>query len=234
MMNIKTCQKQNVLKISALMMGVLLSACSTTHQAVSDPDFAPVRPVSSQPLPISDGAIYKAGFNVSLFEDIRAHRVGDVITIILQERTNARKSASTTTKKDSEIALAVPTVFGKGILHRGNPILSASVDASRSFAGEGDSQQSNSLTGRISVTVAEVLANGNLVVRGEKLLTLNQGSEHVRISGIIRIADVTPDNTVQSSQVANAKIIYGGQGVLAESNTKGWLQRVFDSSWWPF
>ncbi|NOX76226.1 MAG: flagellar basal body L-ring protein FlgH [Gammaproteobacteria bacterium] len=233
-MNIKTCQKQNVLKISALMMGVLLSACSTTHQAVSDPDFAPVRPVSSQPLPISDGAIYKAGFNVSLFEDIRAHRVGDVITIILQERTNARKSASTTTKKDSEIALAVPTVFGKGILHRGNPILSASVDASRSFAGEGDSQQSNSLTGRISVTVAEVLANGNLVVRGEKLLTLNQGSEHVRISGIIRIADVTPDNTVQSSQVANAKIIYGGQGVLAESNTKGWLQRVFDSSWWPF
>ncbi len=233
-MNIKTYRKQNALKISALVMGVLLSGCGTTHQAISDPDFAPVRPMSTQPLPVSDGAIYKTGYNVSLFEDIRAHRVGDIITIILQERTNARKSASTTTKKESEIALAAPTVFGKGVLHRGNPILSASVEASRDFTGEGDSQQSNSLTGRISVTVAEVLSNGNLVVRGEKLLTLNQGSEHVRISGIVRIADVTPDNTVQSSQVANAKIVYGGQGVLAESNTKGWLQRVFDSSWWPF
>jgi flagellar L-ring protein precursor FlgH len=223
--------------IKTVLAGLLcttLIACGTTHQAKPDPDFAPVRPVGSMPLPINDGAIYKTGYNMSLFEDSKAHRVGDIITIILEERTNASKSASTTTAKEAEIDLASPTVFGREVTHRGRPILSASVDASRDFTGEGDSQQSNSLTGRISVTVAEVLPNGNLVVRGEKLLTLNQGSEHVRISGIVRPSDITPDNTVRSPQVANARIVYGGQGVLAEANSKGWLQRVFDSNWWPF
>lgn len=220
--------------ILALAAVALLSGCSTTHEPVSDPDFAPVRPLSTQPLPMNDGAIYKAGYNVGLFEDIRAHRVGDIITIILQERTNATKRASTTTAKESEMDIAVPTLFGQPVLHRGNPILNASVAATRDFTGEGDSEQSNSLTGRVSVTVTEVLSNGNLMVRGEKLLTLNQGSEHIRISGIVRTADVTPDNTVLSTQVANARIVYGGQGVLAEANSKGWLQRLFDSNWWPF
>jgi flagellar L-ring protein precursor FlgH len=216
--------------------GVLLvsAGCSTTHHAVSDPDFAPVRPISAKPLPISNGSIYKAGFNVSLFEDSKAHRIGDIITIILQEKTNASKTASTTTAKDSEIALEAPTVFGRPVSIKGDAVLSASIDAQRDFTGEGDSTQSNSLTGKISVTVADVLPNGNLIVRGEKLLSLNQGSEHVRISGIIRPSDISPTNTVESSQVANARIVYGGQGVLAEANSKGWLQRVFDGNWWPF
>lgn len=218
-----------------MLLNLLVAGCSTTHQAISDPDFAPVRPVSAMPLPISDGAIYKAGYSVSLFEDTKAHRVGDIITIILQEKTNASKSANTTTAKDSEVNIAAPTIFGRGVGFRGDDaILSASLDAERDFSGTGDSSQSNSLTGRISVTVAEVLRNGNLVVRGEKLLTLNQGSEHVRVSGIVRATDISPNNTVLSSQLANAHFVYGGQGVIAEANTKGWLQRALDSNWWPF
>jgi flagellar L-ring protein precursor FlgH len=214
---------------------LLTVACSTTHQARPDPDFAAVRPVSSMPMPVSNGAIFRTGYNVTLFEDPKAHRIGDVITIILQESTNASKKASTTTGKDSAISLAAPTVFGRGVTNRhGDALLSAEVDAQRDFTGEGDSTQSNSLTGRISVTIADVLSNGNLVVRGEKLLTLNQGSEHIRISGIIRPSDITPSNTVLSSQVADAHIVYGGQGVLAEANSKGWLQRFFDGPWWPF
>ena len=208
--------------------------CSTTHQAVSDPEFAAIRPVSAQPLPINDGAIYKAGFSIGLFEDSKAHRIGDIITIILQEKTNASKKASTTTAKDSEVSIAAPTLFGRGLNHRGNSVLSASIDAERDFSGEGDSTQSNSLTGQISVTVVDVYSNGNLIIRGEKLLTLNQGSEHVRISGIVRSKDISPSNTILSSQVANAKIVYGGQGVLADANSKGWIARVFDSNWWPF
>jgi flagellar L-ring protein precursor FlgH len=212
----------------------LLTGCATTHHAVSDPAFAAVRPVASLPMPVTDGAIFKSGYNIALFEDPKAHRIGDVITIILQEQTNASKKASTTTAKDAAISLAAPTVFGKPVNYKGTPILSADVSAERDFTGEGDSTQSNSLTGRITVTIADVLPNGNLMVRGEKLLTLNQGSEHVRISGIVRAADITPDNTVLSSQVADAHIVYGGQGVLADANSKGWLSRVFDSSWWPF
>lgn len=210
------------------------AGCSTTHLAVSDPEFSPIRPMSVKPLPVSDGAIYKTGFGISLFEDTKAHRIGDIITIILKEKTNASKSASTTTDKESDVSIAAPTIFGKPITRDGRDILSASIDAQRSFTGEGDSSQSNSLTGQISVTVADVFPNGNLLIRGEKLLTLNQGSEHVRISGIVRATDVTPANTVLSTQVANARIVYGGQGVLADANSKGWLHRMFDSNWWPF
>ncbi len=214
---------------------LLLAGCATpVHEPVSDPRFSAVRPVMSMPIPINDGAIYKAGFERALFEDSTAHRVGDVLTIVLQEKTNASKKASTSTKKDAAVDLSTPTVFGAPVRYAGKDILSASVAAKRDFGGEGDSTQSNSLTGSITVTVAEVFPNGNLLVRGEKLLTLNQGSEHVRISGIIRQVDIRPDNTVKSSQVADARIVYGGQGVLAEANGKGWMQRVFDGPWWPF
>lgn len=221
---------------SMLAIGLLLtiSGCSTTHEAISDPDYAPIRPLNVQPLPISDGAIYKAGFGLSLFEDTKAHRVGDIITVILKEKTNASKKASTNTTKDADISMPAPIIFGRGVEYGGDEILRAQINAEREFAGEGDSTQSNSLSGEIAVTVAEVYANGNMLIRGEKLLTLNQGSEHVRISGIIRPTDISPENTIVSTQVANARIIYGGQGVLAESNTKGWLARIFDSNWWPF
>lgn len=229
--NMTTRSFKNVAVLSVLLIA---TGCSTTHHAVPDPDFAPVRPVSARPLPISDGAIYKAGFGVTLFEDSKAHRIGDIMTVILQESTNSSKTASTSTAKEAEVSIGSPTIFGRGVKHRGTDILTASIDAERDFSGEGDSTQSNSLTGQISVTVVDVYPNGNLFIRGEKLLTLNQGSEHVRISGIVRATDITPTNTVFSTQVANARIVYGGQGVLADANTKGWLQRVFDSNWWPF
>ncbi len=227
-------KKYNLHFLLPAVMLLLISACSTTHQAVSDPEYAPVRPVNARPLPISNGAIYKAGFSLALFEDTKAHRVGDIITVILQERTNASKKASTNTAKNAAVTVGAPTLFGRGVAYGGDAILNTTIDAERDFQGEGDSTQSNSLSGEITVTIAEVYVNGNMLIRGEKLLTLNQGSEHVRISGIIRPVDITPSNTVLSSQVANAKIIYGGQGVLADANTKGWLQRVFDSNWWPF
>jgi flagellar L-ring protein FlgH len=213
---------------------LLTAACSMNHTAISDPEFSAVRPISARPLPILDGSIYRAGFNVALFEDIKARRIGDIITIILQESTNSSKTADTTTLRENAIEIAAPTIFGQGVNRKGAPILSANIDASSEFTAEAESIQSNSLSGQISVTIVEVLANGNLIIRGEKLLTLNQGSEHVRISGIIRASDITPRNTVLSGQVANANIIYAGQGALAETNEKGWFARVLDSGWWPF
>lgn len=229
-------RNSNIYRFSGIaILIVILAGCGATqHVAKPDPDFSPIRPVYSEPLPVNDGAIYKSGYSMSLFRDAKAHQIGDIITIILEESTSASKKASTSTAKSSQIDLASPTVFGREVTRKGVPILSAGVDTSRDFSGEGDSAQSNSLSGLISVNVVEVLPNGNLVVRGEKLLTLNQGSEHIRISGIIRPADISPQNTVASSYVANARIVYGGQGVLADANTKGWMQKFFDSSWWPF
>lgn len=224
----------NAFILLASVIPVMLTGCATTQVPDSDPDYAPVRAVSSQPLPIQTGSIFRSGYEVALFEDTKARNIGDILTVFLQENTNATKRASTNTKKESELGLPAPTIMGKGITNKGDNLLEFDVQADRSFKGEGDSSQSNSLTGTISVTVSEVLPNGNLMIRGEKLLTLNQGVEHIRISGMIRPDDIGPDNTIPSAKIANAKIIYGGEGVLAESNTKGWLQRIVDGPWWPF
>ena len=112
--------------------------------------------------------------------------------------------------------------------------LEASVNSSKSFAGKGDSAQSNALSGSVTATVLEVLPNGYLRIQGEKMISINQGDEYLRITGIIRPMDIRTDNSVLSTQVANAKIAYGGKGVVADSNDMGWLAKFFNSKWWPF
>ncbi len=203
-------------------------------QALSKPDYAPAKPAPAPQRTSVNGSIYHASNNRFLFEDIKARRVGDLITVILEEKTNAAKKASTSARKDSDINMPSPTVFGLPVTAAGNLILNNSVDSGTAFSGEGDSSQSNSLSGNITVTVAQVLPNGNLVVRGEKLLTLNQGSEVVRIQGIVRQIDITPANTVKSTQIANARITYAGNGIIADSNKAGWATRFFNSAFWPF
>ena len=111
--------------------------------------------------------------------------------------------------------------------------MSNTIDAERTFAGSGDSAQSNSLSGEIAVTVSDILPNGNLLIRGEKIIGLNQGSEFIRLSGIVRPQDISTENVILSRKIANARIYYGGGGVVAESNTKGWLTRFFDSPMFP-
>ncbi|MCK7583272.1 MAG: flagellar basal body L-ring protein FlgH [Chromatiales bacterium] len=153
--------------------------------------------------------------------------------INLVENTNAAKSASTTTKKENAVDIANPTLFGTTVqwnapanwplASTSNLDLSASLNSSNDFKGDGGSSQKNSLIGSISVVVVEVLANGNMVVRGEKQIGINQGSEYVRLSGIVRPQDVLPDNSVLSTQVADARISYRGKGALADANEHGWL-----------
>ena len=182
----------------------------------------------------SNGAIYQAGHEVALFENSVARHVGDLITIHLVEQTSASKSSSTSTKKTSKAALPGPTIAGKAVTFHGNEILSADLDHDSSFDGQGDSAQSNKLAGDITVTVAKRLANGNLLVRGQKWIAINQGKEFVRLQGIIRPIDVDPDNSIASNKVADATISYGGQGALADANTKSWLARFFDHPLMPF
>jgi flagellar L-ring protein precursor FlgH len=186
------------------------------------------------------GAIYQAGRGSSLFEDVRARRVGDVITVVLQESTNAAQSASTSTSKDSSVNLANPTLFGNpfsfgsSLLGDSRRNLQTDIGGSRSFSGEGGSQQSNRLTGNITATVVEVLPNGYLRIRGEKLISINKGDEYIRLTGVVRPVDIQADNSVLSTMVANAEIAYGGNGVLADASEMGWLSRFFNSKWWPF
>ncbi len=188
-------------------------------------------------IPVSveaNGAIFHAGHDIPLFENAVAHRVGDVLTVTLMEATNATKSAITTTKKTTTEAMAAPTLLGANLSFHGKSLLNNNLNDATTFDGEGASAQSNALTGYISVTVTKRLANGNLQVRGQKWITINQGREYVRLQGIVRPVDIAPDNTIPSTMVADATIAYGGQGTLADANTKGWLARFFDSKWMPF
>jgi flagellar L-ring protein FlgH len=183
--------------------------------------------------PGTAGAIYREGA-MEFFADLRARNVGDVLTIVLDEQTAASKQSSTNTSKSSDLSTSLPLFGGRPVTRNGDALFSNELSGDRSFAGKADASQSNQLDGSITVTVAERLANGNLLVKGEKWITLNQGKEDVRLSGIVRPIDIGPSNTVSSTKVANAHITYSESGALAASNRQGWLSRFFDSAWFPF
>ena len=209
---------------------LLLAACavhrpSAESTALDLPQFTP---------PPADGAIYHVGYSSGLFENPTARNVGDIVTVLLEEQTTAQKSSQTATAKATKDALSTPTLFGFPATIHGTPVLGASIDNANSFSGAGDSKQSDSLVGDIAVTVVHRLPNGNLLVRGQKWIDLNQGSEYVRLEGVIRPIDISPENTIPSSEVADARIAYGQNGALADANRPGLLARFFNSPWLPF
>jgi flagellar L-ring protein FlgH len=213
---------------------VALAGCGLmTRDDPPLPSADPGRVAAARPAAI-DGAIYAAGSELALFEDLKARRVGDLLTIVLRESTSASKNASTKTKKDTTVDLPGPTLLGRAVTANGTPFLDNSIEGSREFDGQGSSSQSNTLSGNITVTIVNRLTNGNLVVQGEKWLRLNQGDEFVRISGVIRPYDIQQDNTVTSDRVADARISYGGKGMVASSNRAGWLARFFNSAFYPY
>jgi len=213
---------------------LMLSACGNKQIRADRAMYKPSVPVQPKASQIKMGSIYQGQSSSFIFEDMKARRIGDVITIVLSEKTNATKSATTSTKKESKIDSGLPSILGAAVTGGGRNLLATDIDSSNEFTGEGDSAQSNALTGTISVTVADVFANGNLFVKGQKMLYLNQGEEYIQISGIVRQADVSQNNTVPSSLLADAKISYSGTGSVADANKTGWLARFFNSSVWPF
>lgn len=223
----------NTYRIVLLLPILALTACATNEpQKLSD--WQPqVTPVAPQAPVYENGSLFQAR-SVSLFEDAKPFRIGDVITIMLSESTKSSKKAATDTKKDEDVSFDVPSILGVTPTHNGNPLLAAQIQAERAFKGEGNSSQSNSLSGEITVTVVEILSNGNLVVKGEKWFTLNQGKEYIRIAGVVRPQDIAANNVVLSTKLADAQIAYSGEGFVADSNTQGWLAQFFSSKWWPF
>jgi flagellar L-ring protein FlgH len=211
---------------------LLLQAC--TPIPPKDPAFAPVAPADLRPPVSSSGAIYQSGYDMRLFEDNKAMRVGDILTIKLKESTQAKKADDLNTKKDNNIAVSAPSIMGFALSALTGNDAKTELAAKRSFTGQGKADQSNSLDGNISVTVVEALPNGNLRVRGEKRVTLNQGDEYIRLAGIVRPVDIDADNTITSDKVADATIMYTGEGAMADASKMGWLSRGIFSPWFPF
>ena len=169
-----------------------------------------------------------------LFEDQTAKRVGDILTITLDEDIEAKKKADLDATKKTSTSVTAPNIAGidPSILFGSD--LSATLASEHDFEGEGEANQSNSLTGNISVTVVEVLPNGYLKIRGEKRMTLNDGSEYIRLSGIVRPIDISAANTISSSKIADATIMYTGEGAVADASKMGWFARFFLSPIFPF
>jgi flagellar L-ring protein precursor FlgH len=219
-------KKQLVIGFVALLLAGCESPALLVHK--DDAAFAPPEDYAMPPVQVQGGGLYNANYNWSLTQDRRAYRVGDILTVKLDESTQASKQARTNFGKKNDVSIGIPEAFGHSV-----DKLSGSVDGSRNFNGNATSQQQNSLRGSITVAVYKVLPNGVLAIRGEKWLTLNQGDEYMRVTGLVRAEDIERDNSVTSQRIANARISYAGRGALSDANAAGWLTRFFNHPLFP-
>lgn len=229
-------------RITSLVLPLLwvLGGCAGI-ESKSHPAYAPMEPIvyTNPSEGETAGSLYNEQRGTILFADTRARAVGDIISVILTESTQASKNAGTTIGRTSGIDVSQPTIFGRtdtnfGVDRFRGLTLEQSIESESEFTGNGTANQSNSLSGAIAVQVARVLPNGNLVVQGEKWLSLNKGDEFIQLRGIIRPEDVSSTNTIASTLVADARISYGGTGMIDRANSPGWFSKFFNSPLNPF
>lgn len=208
----------------AVSAALVLSGCmSTPLTSVHQPLTA--RPVYREPVAPVAGSIFSTAPGKTLFEDRRAQRVGDTLTINLTERTAAAKNVDSNSNRTESFSMGIPTMTHVPL--KGLQGLDVGATSGNKFEGKGASSANNNFTGTITVTVIDVYPNGNLLVSGEKQIAINQGSEFIRFSGVVNPAYVTAANVVNSTQVADARIEYKGAGYLDEAQQMGWLARFF-------
>lgn len=225
-----------VMKItkSLLFVITLLTLASCASPKRGDIEFAPAKPVQrTGPVEHTD-SIYQLGSAWLLHEDIKPRRVGDMLTVTLEEKTDAKKSSDTKTNKATTGTITATSVLGAPVTRNGNETVATDIASAYDFAGGNDSAQSNSLKGSVTVVVVNVQANGNLEVQGEKWININQGEEFIRLRGIVRPSDIKPDNTISSERIANVEIQYSGEGSISNANKPGWLTKILNGPWMPF
>jgi flagellar L-ring protein FlgH len=205
-----------------VMTALVFASPATAKDKPGTDAYAPTAPLPN-PEPATNGAIYQQGSYTPLTSGNRASMVGDIVTIQLVERIAASKSNSAGTSRNGSVGITPPTTGPLSIFSPAD----VNMGGDQSFKGKGEAAQSSNLNGEISVTIAAVYPNGTMLLRGEKLITLNRGDERVQFSGIIRAADISGDNRVLSNRVADAEIRYTGKGEIARASKQGWLQRFF-------
>jgi flagellar L-ring protein precursor FlgH len=206
----------------AIALAVLALSGAAEARKKPLPDYSPALPPMVVPQG-SPGAIFPGASYVALTNGARAGGVGDILTVVLAERTQATKANSAQTARDGSLGLTPPTT-GPLSLFKPSDI---GAGGNQAFKGSGTAAQSNALTGEISVTIVEVRPNGTALIRGQKQLTLNRGDETIQLTGIVRLADIGPDNRILSTRIADARIGYTGKGEVARGSKQGWLQSFF-------
>ena len=214
-----------VLLLAATAITATPAGASLFGRKAPKEDFTVMRaPAAPPPPPVANGAIFQvADGYAALHEGWRARRVGDPLTIVLVERTAASKSSTSKLDSSGKLGITPPST---GPLNLFSPT-DIGASGNRGFTGQGAADQSNSLSGEITVTVAQVYPNGTMLVQGQKRVTLNGGDEFVQIKGVVRTADIDRDNRIPSTRVADAQIAYTGKGDVARASRQGWLSRFF-------
>lgn len=214
-----------------MLVAVLLAGCAAPRHPVigQTPMTATPQPMAAPAGAPSGGIFQPAGYR-PLFEDRKPRYVGDLLTITLNEKLNASQRANSSAERKSDVDLKLPGI--KGVFGKNLKPVDASAGTSNSYDGKGATESSNLFTGTITVTVIDVLANGNLRVAGEKQIGIRQNSEVLRFSGVINPTQIQSGNVISSTQVADARLDYRGGGYIEESQIQGWLSRFFNS-WFP-
>jgi flagellar L-ring protein precursor FlgH len=217
---------------AALAALLLLGGCASPRDSIRVATATTARPQSApSQAEHPTGAIFSAQGNMLLFEDRRPRAVGDLLTVQLNETLSASQSATSATEKKTNTSATIPGFSGvAGLALKGLNTTAASDNA---FNGTGATSSSGLFTGTIAVTVIEVLANGNLMVAGEKQIGIRENSEVLRFSGVVDPALIQPGNVVSSTQVSDARLDYRGGGNIEQAQIQGWLGRFFNS-WSPF
>lgn len=208
-----------------LLMAVLAGCPSGGHVKMHEPLNA--RPVPRTQTPVAtDGAIFQGGgFHRPLFEDRKANMVGDMLVVQISEKLSASQQSKSSADRSSNTGVTIPLI--KGIPGKTLQGLGVTASGDNKFEGKGETSNNNVFTGTISVTVVEVLHNGNLLVAGDKQIGINHNAETLRFSGIVNPATILAGNSVNSAQVAEARLEYVGKGYIDEAQGMPWLQRIF-------
>ncbi len=210
--------------------GIVDTLRKRNDPVAGDPAWAPIHPKAApEHYAAETGSLFNLAQANSLYDDSKPRGIGDIITVNLDENTKAAKSADADLSKSNDASMDPLSVGGQE-LNVGEYNFSYELSNDNNFTGSSAANQSNSLSGSITVEVIEVLANGNLVIRGEKWLTLNTGDEYIRLSGTIRPDDIDFDNTIASTRISNARIQYSGTGTNQDMQEPGFLARFFNVS----
>lgn len=204
---------------------IAITGCVSTTPGTAVHQPMSVRPEAKELATQGNGAIFSVASSRPLFEDRRARFVGDTLTINIVEKTQASKKSDTKAERSQSMDLSVPSVVN--LPFKGAQGMTLGVEGEHKFDGSGSNTSSNDFISTITVTVIDVYPNGNLLVSGEKLLGLKDGEEFIRFSGVVNPNTITGGNSVQSTQVADARMEFKANGTLDSANTPGWLTRIF-------
>lgn len=236
--NLSEFPRQKVLRegwFLCLICAFLIAGCASQRTIEVAPVTEPLEePVPGDAKPQSPGTLWN-GDEGNWLSDIKARRVGDIVTVIIAEEASASKEASTDTDRSSSISAGISSFFGleQSVSNNITPSSLISASSSNDFSGGGKTTRSENLAATLTTQVVKVYPNGNLKIRGGKSVTVNNENQIIYLTGIVRSYDVTADNTVDSGDILNAQISYTGKGAISDKQKPGWLMRIFDHTW-PF